>query len=316
MSAVSVVIPLYNKEKYIQRTLNSVLSQTVQPAEIIVVDDGSTDNGPSIVESMIAKDPRIRLIRQSNSGVSAARNKGIKEARYELIALLDSDDAWKPDFLETILGLRQKYPEAGAYATAYETCEKAGETRPVEYRDIPSAPWEGIIPHFFKSMLGQPPVWSSAVAIPKHVFETAGYFKVGEVIAEDVDMWCRIALKYPIAFSSKVCATYHLDAENRAYVQGKKNKKATGYLETLHSALKSDSLSPEVKTDIMKLIETVEIGYASSLIFAGEPGEARKSMNAYDFRYYRKQKQMWYLLSFLPAKAIIFMMDIKKRLKG
>lgn len=315
MSAISVVIPLYNKEKYIQRTLKSVLSQTVRPEEIIVVDDGSTDSGPSIVENMSAKDSRIRLIRQSNSGVSAARNRGIKEARYELVALLDSDDTWKPDFLETILRLRQKYPEAGAYATAYETSEKPGEARPVEYKDIPPAPWEGIIPHFFKSMLGQPPVWSSAVAIPKYVFETAGYFKVGEVIAEDVDMWCRIALKYPIAFSTKICAIYHLDAENRAYVKGKKNKKATGYLETLHNALKSDSVLPEVKTDIMKLIETVELGYATSLIFAGEPGEARKSMNAYNFRYYRKQKHLWYLLSFFPAKSINFMMDVKKRLK-
>ena len=87
---ISVVIPLYNKEKQIKRTLQSILAQTFQDFEIVIVNDGSIDN--SIIEVEKVKDSRIRLIHQKNAGVSAARNKGIEEAKYELIALLD---IWK-----------------------------------------------------------------------------------------------------------------------------------------------------------------------------------------------------------------------------
>ena len=90
---ISVVIPLYNKEKQIKRTLQSVLTQTFQDFEIVIVNDGSTDNSTIEVEKI--KDSRIRLIHQENAGVSAARNKGIEEAKYELIAFLDADDEWK-----------------------------------------------------------------------------------------------------------------------------------------------------------------------------------------------------------------------------
>lgn len=94
---ISVVIPLYNKEKQIKRTLQSVLTQTFQDFEIVIVNDGSTDN--SVIEVEKLKDPRIRLVHQKNAGVSAARNKGIEEAKYELIAFLDADDEWQSEYL-------------------------------------------------------------------------------------------------------------------------------------------------------------------------------------------------------------------------
>lgn len=312
MESISVVIPLYNKEKHIERTLRSVLAQTVLPYEIIVVDDGSKDNGPAVVEGI--KDSRIKLIRQANSGVCVARNRGIHEALGELIAFLDADDEWKPDYLETILKLYAKFPHAGAYATAYETMDKAG-LHAVAYRGIPASPWEGIIPDFFDSMLGQPPVWTSAAVIKKPVFEEAGYFKVGETIAEDVDMWCRVALKFPIAFSTKACAVYRQDAENRAYVNGKKQKKPLGYIVTLEAAAKDLSLPEATRKNIAALRETVEIGYATSLIFSGNAGEARKVLSDFDFKYYTRQKDFWYRLSFLPVKLLYFLLDLKSKLR-
>ena len=98
---ISVVIPNYNGERFIERTLKSVLDQTYQRFEIIVVDDASSDSSPSIVQAFAARDPRIRLIRLAkNGGVSNARNTGIREAKGDYIALLDNDDLWTPDKLE------------------------------------------------------------------------------------------------------------------------------------------------------------------------------------------------------------------------
>lgn len=312
MESVSVIIPLYNKEKHIRRALESVLSQTVQEFEIIVVNDGSTDKGSNIVLEF--NDPRIHLINQPNKGVSAARNRGINEARYELVAFLDADDAWKPDFLETILRLKQKHPEAGLFATAYETSHMKTGTVTISYRSVPSEPWEGLLPDFFESMLGQPPVWTSAAALPKHVFKASGYFKEGEVLAEDVDMWCRAALKYPVAFSTRVCATYFLDSENRCYVRGSKHKKATGYLKTLNDAIDDPSVSESNRIKITRLKEMVEIGYASSLILGHDAKQAREELQSYELKYLNKQKTFWYLISFLPVKLIELLMDLKARI--
>jgi len=114
--AVSVVIPLYNKGPHIARALNSVLAQTFQDFEVIVVDDGSTDDGAEVVRGV--DDPRIRLIQQENRGVSAARNRGIEAARAELIAFLDADDEWLAEHLETIIRLRRNALEVGIYATS------------------------------------------------------------------------------------------------------------------------------------------------------------------------------------------------------
>ena len=117
---ISVIIPLYNKEKQIARTLQTVLEQTFQAFEIVIVDDGSTDGSVQEIEQI--KDSRIRLIHQQNGGVSAARNRGITEARYDLVAFLDADDEWKPTYLETQYQLYQKYPECSVYACNYKFC--------------------------------------------------------------------------------------------------------------------------------------------------------------------------------------------------
>ncbi|MCX7013772.1 MAG: glycosyltransferase family A protein [Candidatus Sumerlaeota bacterium] len=107
--AVSVVVPLYNKEAYIRRALTSIMAQTFKDFELIVVDDGSTDNGPAAVAEY--GDPRIRLIRQANSGPGAARNRGIEEARSDLVAFLDADDEWMPEFLATHVGALVENPD-------------------------------------------------------------------------------------------------------------------------------------------------------------------------------------------------------------
>ena len=127
---VSIVIPLYEKAAYIQRAIESVLAQTHQNFELIVIDDGSTDGGGNIVRRFT--DPRIRMIVQKNTGKCVARNRAIKQASSDLVAFLDADDEWLPDFLETVLALWEKFPEAGTWGTAYSEIRPKGQLRNFE----------------------------------------------------------------------------------------------------------------------------------------------------------------------------------------
>jgi glycosyltransferase involved in cell wall biosynthesis len=213
---LSVVIPLYNKVRYIKRALDSVLAQTYQDFEVIVVNDGSTDGSEKVVEQYT--DRRIRLVHREhiNSwGGHAARNLGIAEARADLIALLDADDEWLPIHLETIQRLAKNHPECGAYATRLSSLSQVGKLERFHYKNIPDSPWEGVIPDYFLSARGTWPVTASTVAVWKRALEDVGRFPEGEHHGGDLDLWCRIALRYSVAFSNYVGAIYHTDADFR-----------------------------------------------------------------------------------------------------
>lgn len=208
MVSVSVVVPLYNKAPYIRRALDSVLQQSFRDFEIIVVDDGSTDGSAAIAQSF--DDDRIRIITQTNRGTSAARNTGIYAARFELVAFLDADDAWEANFLQTVMELYHAYTEAEIFATAYLK-DIAGKKKRPKLKGLPGRVWSGIIPNYFQSVLWDLPVISSAVMMKRHVFDMVGLFKEGEALGEDQDMWCRIALRFPLAYSTKPCAVYYMN---------------------------------------------------------------------------------------------------------
>ena len=119
----SIIIPLYNKAPYIEKALSSIVSQTFQDYELIVIDDGSKDDSASIAEKLIHNQwgdgSKAKLIRQSNSGVSTARNNGVAASHGDYICFLDADDWWEPTFLEEMAKLIQDYPDAGIYGTGY-----------------------------------------------------------------------------------------------------------------------------------------------------------------------------------------------------
>ncbi|KAF1079005.1 glycosyltransferase family 2 protein [Methanogenium sp. MK-MG] len=302
MPKVSVVIPLYNKEPHIARALNSVLSQTVQDFEVIVVDDGSTDGGAEVVRSF--DDQRIRLIQQENQGVSAARNWGIEAAEAELIAFLDADDEWLPGFLETIQRMREKFANIGAYATAYMICEDNFEKRIAKYKGLPSAPWEGIIPNYFYSMVfGEPPICSSVVAIPKQVFLNIGLFSTESKMGEDLDMWFRIALKYPIAFSYNIGAIYHRESINRACNDISNFEKGSPIIETAQIALKED-ITPLNKELILEYVAKLNIYYSIRLIRSGNRKTGRLILINCNTRLFLKRKLLWIILSFFPQSIL------------
>lgn len=206
-SKFSIVVPLYNKGDTVERAIRSALNQTVQDFEIIVVNDGSTDNGAAVVESI--GDSRIRLIHQENQGVSAARNRGIAEARYELIAFLDADDEWLPKFLETIRRLVDRYPDCGLYATRYFLHSSLGKLQQAFVLGLPDT-FEGILENYFQiAVKSHPLVWTSATCVRKPTLSKIGGFPVGVTSGEDLLTWARIAIKNNIAYSSVCCSIYY-----------------------------------------------------------------------------------------------------------
>ncbi len=171
--AVSVIIPLYNRGEYIARAIDSVLQQTFQNFEIIVVDGHSTDSGPSVVMSI--DDSRIVFFEQEGKGLALARNQGVNRARTDFIAFLDADDEWSPSHLASLIRLRENYPNAGIYATTYKRIEPGNVVKIPKFRAIPPPTWEGLIPNYFLTgTLGATPIIPTSVGIPKDVFTKVG----------------------------------------------------------------------------------------------------------------------------------------------
>lgn len=205
---ISVVVPLYNKEKSILATIDSVLAQSYSNFELLVINDGSTDKSRDVLS--VISDPRLRIIDKANGGVSSARNRGISEARAEYIAFLDGDDLWDGDFLLTVRNLICEYPDASAYATGFSIKRNNSilSNYPLKER--------GVISNYFKHAMKGAIIHSSAICIKKEVFKSLQLFNEKLKRGEDLDMWSRIASKYKIAVDPTVRSYYSMDSENRA----------------------------------------------------------------------------------------------------
>ncbi|MDY0278651.1 MAG: glycosyltransferase family A protein [Acholeplasma sp.] len=201
MERISVIIPLYNKEKYIAKAIESVLCQTYTEFELIVVNDGSTDRSEQIVRDF--DDQRIRFYTKENGGVSSARNFGIEKAKFEYIAFLDGDDWWDLDFLSTMVALTRKCPEAGLYGGQYVQVNSKNET--IKLDRFPP-----ISDGYFKLHEYLFAIWSSSIVVRKHVFKVTGGFDENLTHGEDLDMWIRVGLKFEICYTNKVVAYYNI----------------------------------------------------------------------------------------------------------
>ncbi|UGB28717.1 glycosyltransferase family 2 protein [Metabacillus sp. B2-18] len=285
MLGVTVVIPLYNKENYIKRAVQSVLSQTVQTFEIVIIDDGSTDNSYNIVAEI--RDPRIRVIQQNNAGASAARNRGIEEAKTSLIAFLDADDEWKPTFLETVFHLIEKYPEAGAYATAYQIILQNGRKITPKIESIPPIPWEGLIDQYCKSVLRDLPIISSAVVIPKKTFEKVGLFAINHHHGEDQDMWFRISVHDQIAYSHTNQVTYYRGLPN-SMCTILHTSQPYPIIETIKNSLRSKEV--EASNELREYLAKLELDYADRLIKTNRLKEGLSLVKGMSTKRYKVKK--------------------------
>jgi len=209
---LSVVIPLYNKEKYIQRAIKSVLAQQLAVDEIVIVDDGSTDASVSQVEAIESN--KIKLVRQSNQGVSVARNVGVNACKNDYVLLLDADDLWLTNFTEEITLLIKQYPQAALFATAYAFKEDQ-RIIPAKLKAVPSN--KGLIPDYFLACIkADLPVTASSVALKKEAFLSIGGFPKGIKMGEDQLVWSKIAYQFPVAFSNTLCVYYDRSVDDSA----------------------------------------------------------------------------------------------------
>ena len=211
---VSVVIPLYNKEETIDRCVNSVLSQSFQDFEIIIVNDGSTDLSLERVKNF--SDSRIRIFSQLNSGVSSARNFGICKSSTELIAFLDADDVWLPHFLESVMSLFIDNPKANWAATGFYLHPFGGNPHQNIINSLPNSFKRGLIHSYFKiCAVSDPLVHSSSVCIRKKILEEIGGFPIGVYSGEDLLTWAKIASRYTLAYDKKPAAIFEASGIHR-----------------------------------------------------------------------------------------------------
>jgi glycosyltransferase involved in cell wall biosynthesis len=200
--AVSVVIPTYNYARFLPRALDSVLRQTVQDFEILLIDDGSTDDTPAVVAPYLA-DRRLVYRHTANGGPARARNVGIRLARAPLVAFLDADDAWHPAKLERQLECFRRDPDLGLVYCQRRWLDDAGRElpfpRPVLYRG-----------HVALDLLRGSVICLSTCVVPRRVLDRVGLFDEGLTQSEDYDLWLRVAEQYRFDYVNEVLADYRV----------------------------------------------------------------------------------------------------------
>ena len=243
---VSVIIPAYNREHSVQRSVESVLSQTYRPLEVIVVDDGSTDGTAEVLRSF---GERISVIRQSNGGPSSARNTGVAHAKGTIIAFLDSDDTWKPNKLERQVRLMEDAgPQVPCCVCNAETIASEGPEVPDSFRiagvatDLAEGYWLNPADMIATRFL----LFNQVVAIRREAFEKVGGFKENMRILEDHDLAFRLSLLGPWAFISEALVTKYDQADGIG-VQARQNHRAhaTAWSQALQGFLRESFVGRE-----------------------------------------------------------------------
>ena len=264
-SDISVIIPLYNKVSTIERAVRSVLAQSAPPREVIVVDDGSTDGSAEVVERIAS--PLVRLVRQQNRGVSAARNRAISEATGRWVALLDGDDMWSAEHLHQVERLIAAYPACGAYGTGFWVETNARRT-------LGSFPDEEGVVDFFAHSMRCYVLIPSASTLDRELTLSLGGFPEGMRMGEDQYLWTKIARSSQVAFSSSATVIYSRTAENRSVALYRAEQTAFSFEELYDAA--ADDMSNEY-------VARVALGKALVECVRGGDESARRALKFFSY---------------------------------
>jgi hypothetical protein len=241
-----------------------------------------------------------------------------------LLAFLDADDEWTHTHLETLLRLARKFPEAGLFATAYAIATSDGKHHSPGYQGIPAAPWEGLLPNYFLSLalgersglLGEYPVNASVVGIPAKVLGESGGFPVGYWFGEDVDLFGKIALRYPAAFSWDGEGVYHRDALGRCCDRPCPLDYVEPFVKTAREAMRRGEVRPEFIGPINEFLSLKEIPRAARNLVAGNRATALAILRACHTRWLFARKWKWAVLAAMPFPLFRFLRKQNLRLRG
>lgn len=264
MKRISVVIASYNHAAYILETLESVLAQTAPAAEVIVVDDGSTDGGADCVLDLGL--PSVRLLRQTNAGVSAARNAGVQAARGDWVAFLDADDRFAPGHLAVLRRLADQFPEAGMLATGYCRLSADGRREPVALGFGP-----GLLDDFYGRWSRLTFTFTSAICIRAVVMRSQSIsFPLGERLGEDQDVWFRMAEAAPVAYAGTTLVDYRLDVSGSATAAAPRPADLLPCYRRLRQRLDSGATPPALRRGARRLLGSHWLNVARARHAVGE----------------------------------------------
>jgi len=300
MPEISVVIPVYNKEKYIAKTLQSVLNQKFTNFELIIVDDGSTDNSASIIKSF--GDKRIRFFSQSNQGVSQARNFGAQQAQSGLLAFLDADDIWYDNHLQEIFYMYNHFPEAAFFATAYQI--KYNEKLIKDFVLNLAGDYH-LIKRFYRYDKGQALFFTSNFAVKKGIFEFEGGFNP-KVHSEDTELFLKLGIHYTLGYSKKI-TMLHLDkTDNSLFEQYKTDKKA--------AILKSFNEEEQKDKALKAFLDLNRYVWALEYKQAGQKAKARELQKQIDVNNLNfKQKLLLKTPAFITSMLKKMQLSLRKK---
>lgn len=263
---VTAIIPTYNRAWAIIRALDSVLEQTYPALEIIVVDDGSTDNTAEVLAPYLEK---ITLLSTNNSGVSAARNVGIKKSTGKFVAFLDSDDQWTPDKIDCQVDFFHKHPEAMICQTEEIWIRKGKRVNPKFKHKKPS----GMI---FEPSLELCLVSPSAVMMRREFFDIKGFFNENLPACEDYDLWLRTATDMPVYLVDTPCTIKHGGHEDQL---SSAHSLDLYRIMSMEGLLKSGVLTPKQRSATLDVLKKKYIIYGQGCIKRGKHDEGQVFLN-------------------------------------
>ena len=268
----TVLIPLYNKAPFIGCTLASVLAQSCQDFEIVVVDDGSTDGGDQLPADVA--DSRLRLIRQANAGVSAARNRGIVEARGDWVVFLDADDWLHPEFLAGLAHAQKCCPQAPIVATDFLRCPHTGANWPPRWQLPAGKPDVERITDLPLRWIHGPTFCCSSVAVRRStLLAMQPCFPVGETVGEDLDLWFRLAEKSPLALVRSPLAAYRVELPGSLSAQAKPTT-IPPFMQRMRQRALSGQMTQQQSRSALQLVAQQQVSLARLAIAAGQRLEA------------------------------------------
>lgn len=297
----SIIIPLYNKELFIEETLKSVFKQSFKDYEILVIDDGSTDASISKIKAF--EDARIQIIHQKNQGAAAARNTGIALAKTDYIVFLDADDIWLPNHLEEFKKLLDDYPDCGLYCNRYKTKISNKKLLNTSFNYSFPDNYRGIIPDFFEASLVNRVAFTSAVMISKTILSVYGNFDTIISSGQDLDLWVRIAIHKPVAISNKTTAIYRFEIPNSL-------SKTSFLSKTIIDLDKFESYEAKNKS-LKKFLDVYRLEYSLQYRIAGD----KKKSNELLKKISSKPPFITRLLLKLPPNTLKSLLKIKHFLK-